>query len=238
MSVVTAMAARFTEVTLEDMEKFLRRGFRALRPKKGDERREVFFDLFLSPNVQIRVWTSIGAGRDVGAEKGADAIRVQLRSNRLNRPLMKGKAPIVKRTQNWRTNLQKLIEDYVETYEEKEDYWEDRAGAPSTGRTEPAPEPPTSVPDAPRAPSAPSGGPPATPKQVGFAYAILISMSEGEWVQNWARKYRVDRTPTKQDLQGMSKKQISMLISELLDKGFRPPQRRYSSEELAEILQG
>jgi hypothetical protein len=45
--------------------------------------------------------------------------------------LVKGKAPIVKRTQGWRNSLQKQIEQAIETYDEKESYWEERAGGPS-----------------------------------------------------------------------------------------------------------
>lgn len=124
------MAATYTEVTLDDMERFLKRGWRALRPHKDVSRGETFFDLKLSPNVVIRVWTSIFHGGS-SAGVGQDAIRIQLLSSKLNRPLMKGKAPIVKRTQNWRNSLQDRIEDAIETYEEKEDYWEARA----TGET-------------------------------------------------------------------------------------------------------
>lgn len=134
-----AMAAQFTEVTLEDMDRFLKRGFRMMRPKPATERGEVHYDLSLSDAVVIRVWTSIGTGREQGASVGEDAIRVQLFSRVTKRPLMKGKAPIVKRTQGWRNNLQDRIEDYVETYESKEDYWESLAGG--KGRQESLPTP-------------------------------------------------------------------------------------------------
>ncbi len=116
-----AMAAQFTEVTLDEMDRFLKRGWRTLRPKPASERGEVYYDLSLSDNVVIRVWTSIGASRSSGAGVGEDAIRVQLFSNKTRRPLMKGKAPIVKRTQGWKDNLQDRIEDYMEKYDEKEE---------------------------------------------------------------------------------------------------------------------
>lgn len=144
-----AMAAQFTEVTLEDMTRFLNRGWRTLRPKQFTERGEVYFDLTLSQNVAIRVWTSIGSGRDSGASVGEDAIRVQFFSTKTRRPLMKGKAPIVKRTQGWRNNLQDRIEDLIETYEDREGYWETLAGGrppqqevqPEQHRPAPSPTP-------------------------------------------------------------------------------------------------
>lgn len=126
MSTVTAMAARYTTISLEDMEKFLKRAFRVLEPKKGVERREVVYDLFLSPKVGIRVWTSIGPHSGTGAGVGADAIRVTFFNFQKNRPLLRGKSPIVKRTQNWRDSLRNRIEDIMEMYDEKEDYWESR----------------------------------------------------------------------------------------------------------------
>jgi hypothetical protein len=121
------MAATYTEVSLEDMEKFLRRGFRSLRPKQGSQFNEYYFDLTLGPSVDIRVWSSVGVRSGTGAEKGADAIRVQLLSSKDNKPLEKGKAPIVKRTQGWRTSLQDRIEDLIEKYESNDEFWEDWA---------------------------------------------------------------------------------------------------------------
>lgn len=138
-----SMAAQFTEVTLEDMEKFLKRGWRALRPKQGTERGELYYDLSLSDHVVIRVWTSIHARQETGAGVGEDAIRIQLFSKTTKRPLMKGKAPIVKRTQGWRNNLQDRIEDYIQAYEEKDDYWESLA---SGGRARQEAPPPPSQP--------------------------------------------------------------------------------------------
>lgn len=123
----TAMAAQFTAVTLEEMHKFLSRAFRAMTPTRGTERGEVFYTLSLSDKVGVRVWTSIRPGSGTGADVGEDAIRIQLFSSRSNRPLKSGKAPIVKRTQGWRDNLQDRIEDEIESYHDKEDYWEGRA---------------------------------------------------------------------------------------------------------------
>ncbi len=119
------MAAKFTEVTLEDMERFLKRAYRALRPKKGEERGEVYYDLNLSDNkIFIRVWTSLRTRSGKGAEKGTDAIRVTMLTKN-GRPLVK-KMKIVKRTQNWRNSLQDRIETLLEDYEAKIEYWKSR----------------------------------------------------------------------------------------------------------------
>ncbi len=121
-----AMSAQFTEVTFDDMSKFILRSWRALRPKQGTEKREIYYDLALSANVSIRIWTSIGVGRDTGADIGSDAIRIQLLAKKGGRswPLVQGKAPIVKRTQGWKNNLQDRVEDYIELYETKEAVFE------------------------------------------------------------------------------------------------------------------
>lgn len=122
-----AMAQQYVEVTLDDMEKFLKRSFHVLRPKQSINRGEVCYDLTVSKNVGIRVWTSIHRGRDQGAKLGQDSIKVGLISvAKLGAPLTGGKLPIVKRTQNWRTNLGDLIEDAMEMYEEKPEYWDAR----------------------------------------------------------------------------------------------------------------
>jgi len=118
------MAAQYIEITLEEMEKFLKRGFRALRPKQGQQRGEIYFDLHLGQFVGIRVWSSIRPHSGTGAEVGADAIRVQLISLKDQGPLEKGKAPIVKRTQGWRNGLQDRIEELAEKYEDNDEFWE------------------------------------------------------------------------------------------------------------------
>ncbi len=135
------MAAQFTEVTLEDMEKFLKRGFRALRPKQGVQFGEYYYDLTLNQYMMIRVWTSVRRGSDTGAGVGEDAIRVQLMSVQAKRPLLPGKAPIVKRTQGWRNTLQNKIEDAMEVAEEKE-----AAGDAQDTARRPSPPPPAPTP--------------------------------------------------------------------------------------------
>lgn len=117
------MAIQFTPVTLDEMTTFLKRAFRSLQPKVGSERGETIIDLLVLPEVGagIRVWTSIQAGGNHGAGVGDDAIRVQLFSFSKNKPLKPGKAPIVKRTQNWRDSLTDRIEDYLEAISDREE---------------------------------------------------------------------------------------------------------------------
>lgn len=133
------MAAKFTEVTLEDMDRFLKRAYRALRPKRGDSRGEVYYDLNVSRgNIFIRVWTSIRPYSGTGAGVGQDAIRVML-VTKGGKPLMpKGK--IVKRTQNWKNSLQDRIEELLEVYESKTEYWRGRQQERDDGQVKPKDE--------------------------------------------------------------------------------------------------
>jgi hypothetical protein len=165
------MAAQYTEITFEDMEQFLKRAFRALRPHEGEHGGEVFFDLLVSDHVAIRVFTSISKRRGQGAGVGEDAIRILLYSRKQSRPLMKGKAPIVKRTQGWRNSLQERIEDALEVYEDREAYWEERAGGEAT-RKEEAPPPPDSV----------QGPPPSAPAREGpSGAATFTKLRDNTW---------------------------------------------------------
>lgn len=134
---------RYVEVTLDDMDVFLKRAFRALQPKKGESRGEVYYDLNLSDDlVFVRVWTSIHPRSGAGAGLGQDAIRVTMITKN-GHPLMP-KGTIVMRTKNWRSSLQDRIEDLHETYESKADYWKLRRleRDEGTGR-EVLPKPPT-----------------------------------------------------------------------------------------------
>ena len=120
MSTVTAMAAKFTDVTLDDMSTFLRRAFHALEPQRQHNiRGEIAIELPLSEKASIMVYTSISQGGQSGAGVGSDAIRVGL--YRGGRPLQSGKLPIVKRTQGWKDNLRERIEDAMEKYDSRSD---------------------------------------------------------------------------------------------------------------------
>lgn len=205
------MAATYTEISLDDMERFLKRGFRALKPKQGMKHNEYYYDLRLSDNVHIRVWTSVKRGSGTGAGVGQDAIRVQLLSSKTDRPLQRGKAPIVKRTQNWRDGLQKRIEDAMEAYDDQEESIEQSAQRSS--------------------PSGPARSGP-TEKQVRFALFLLKNVTPDVWDQRF-RRYGND-IPDRDSLEDMPGRQVSALISDLLNAGFG---RRYSTVELAEFME-
>ena len=205
------MAAQYTEVTLDQMETFLKRGFRALRPKQGIKSSEYYYDLHLNENVAIRVWTSIHQSSTSGAGVGADAIRVQLVGIATKRPLMTGAAPIVKRTQGWRNSLQNRIEEATELYEDRHDYWETRG----SGTPQPGAEPPT----ADRPAEATGTGP--TDKQVRFLLALTSRVGRDKWMYDFHRRYpSLVYPPTKDDLQKLTGKQASMLIGDLLKNGY------------------
>lgn len=216
------MAAQYTEVTLEDMEKFLKRGFRALRPKQGVQHNEYYYDLFLSPNVSIRVWTSVQRNTGSGAGVGEDAIRVQLMNVPGRRPLLKGKAPIVKRTQGWRNTLQTKIEDCIETYEEKLEYFEGRANqtpqtpqAPTSSPPPPADTPSPSVPTAPT-PRPPGGGP--TDKQVNFVKKLMTRANPDRLEASGIfERFRGLEWPfSEANIRSMPLRQVSQLIDALM----------------------
>jgi hypothetical protein len=184
------MAAQYTEISGQEMEVFLKRAFRALRPTQGMQNKEIYYDLKLSPQVVIRVWTSI---RPWGASAGVgeDAIRVQLLGVRVNRPLVSGKAPIVKRTQGWRNSLQDKIEEYLELYEEKSAYFDGVGGA------EPG-----------------SKGPSASDKQVKFILSMGSKAEEAQW-DDTGLSWPVDE----QEVKNLTSKEASKVIEALLGHG-------------------
>jgi hypothetical protein len=185
------MAAQYTAITLPEMETFLKRAFRVLRPTQGTQNREIYYDLKLSPQVVIRVWTSIVSAWGSAAGAGQDAIRVQFFGIRVNRPLVSGKAPIVKRTQNWRNSLQDRIEEYLELYEEKAEYWDERGGA------EPG-----------------SKGPAASSKQVNFILSMGSKAEEAQWDET-GLSWPVDEN----EVQNLTTKDASKVIEILLSQG-------------------
>lgn len=190
------MAATYTEVTLEDMDRFLKRAFRSMRPRKGHDRGETYYDLEITEVAFIRVWTSIGEGKTKGAEKDKDTIRVQIRSKKGKY----SKAPIVKRTQNWRSALQNRIEDALEKYEDEEAYWEgDRRE-----KTEPEgavrPPPPDGV-----------IGPPPSDKQVELVMRLIQSTPANF---NWGQ-YGFRDAPNEEGVRSLSAKSVSSLIDAL-----------------------
>lgn len=255
MTKKTAMAATFTEVTLDDMDKFLKRGFRILRPVQGQQRGEFYYDLRVGKFVGIRVWTSVSIHSGTGAGVGSDAIRVQLISLKDKGPLERGKAPIVKRTQGWRNSLQNKIEELVEKYEEREDFWEQwaetrqRSSGPARAiqQYEEEQDEPVQVvvPQEDLAPPPPPSRPTPRPEyqrtvpldrlqggittpQLGFIRSMLRSIDHEEWRNlglNTATGF--DHIPTDAQLRTLSKQQASATIETLLKAGYG---RRQASE--------
>lgn len=244
-----AMAAQYTEVSLEDMEKFLKRGFRALRPKQKVKNREVIFDLKVGDAVGVRVWTSIRPGSGMGAERGADAIRVQLVSLKDDGPLERGKAPIVKRTQKWRNSLKDRIEDMIEKYEDKEEFWEDwastrqRRGDPEKEMREQEVE---QRQEEREEAEAEHGSPPtyqrevplerlrgdSSPKQHGFIMGMLRRTTESEWRSLGLENLTGMSWPlSKRDVESLSKRDASQVIDRLIKAG---KNRRYASEDVVD----
>lgn len=121
--------AHFAEITLNEMDTFLKRGWRALRPRQGKERGTHVYDLFVSPVVMIRVWTTIPVARETVRDVGETTIKIQLLAAKTGKPLTgRAKALIVKRVEGWRGNLQNRIEDLMEIYEEQDEYFDRLAG--------------------------------------------------------------------------------------------------------------
>lgn len=215
------MAAQYTEVTLEDMERFLKRAFHALHPKQGTQNREYYYDLLLSRSVVIRVWSSVQLSSGSGAGVGEDAIRVQLMGATTKRPLQKGKAPIVKRTQGWKTSLQNKIEELIEVYEESADYWDGRGDIPAGNQpqtTAPArPTAPTSpmapVQEAPRAP----GHRPPSDAQVGFIQKMMGRGQQSTFERaGLFRNYPKLQWPfDAANIRSMSSQEVSRLIDDM-----------------------
>lgn len=196
------MPAQYTEVTLEDMEQFLKRAFRALRPKEGrTPKGEIYFDLFLSDDVVVRVWSSIYRGVSRGA--GQDMIRVQLLNLKAERE-RHSTASTVRRTQNWRNGLQDRVEDMLEKYEDEEAYWENTVKAPS--REETLAPPPDGV-----------KGPPPSESQVAYALKLIKGApSDFDWSQ-----FGFSGPPDEEGVKSLSGKSVSKMIDLLKTSG--PP---------------
>ena len=114
-------AATAVPVLLSDMDKVIRRGFRALRPRVEKARwGETLYILTPDeedPDSVIRVQTSIAWGQQEARSEGKDSIRIVIFNTKTNRP-MAGKFPLIMRTQNWKDNLRSRIEDAIEKYED------------------------------------------------------------------------------------------------------------------------
>lgn len=116
---------QFVQFSLEEMAKFLTRSYHALKPEKGADRGEIFYDLSLSDKVAIRVWTSIGVGYSTARPMGGDAIKVQLRQKGPSGKILYQGA-IVKRTQGWKDSLQDRISETMEEYDSNEAFYDNK----------------------------------------------------------------------------------------------------------------
>ncbi len=118
------MAATYTVVTLEEIEKFLKRCYWAMKPQQSVFRsrdgEEVVYDLKLSNKAVVRIFTTVSPHGGVGRDVGQDAIRVGL-YKASGGPLQGGKLPIVKRTQGWKDNLRERVDETIEKYEAAEE---------------------------------------------------------------------------------------------------------------------
>lgn len=132
------MAAQYTDITLEELEGYLKRAFRALRPKQFICKGEYCYLLSLSEHVRIQIFTAISRGQTSSRGVGTDTIKLQLVGGPSNRPLLAGKGSSLsmKRTQGWKNTLQDRIEDLVELYEDRQAYWEQRAGGDAPEKRE------------------------------------------------------------------------------------------------------
>lgn len=160
------MAATFTPVTLTDLKKSLKRTFSSMPFKESADRGEIVLDMEITDNVGIRVFTSVGKGREDAAGHGEDAIRVLMWNLHKRRPMkskaLGGKAVAVKRTQGWRDTLRRRVEDVLEEYYDDSEGWEARAVS---------------------ADRQPGSGP--SEAQVGYARSLLrkLNQSEPDWNQ-------------------------------------------------------
>jgi len=187
----------YVEITLEEMHQFLMRAFRALRPRQGEYEGSVYYDLSLSPNVSVRVYTSIRKGTGVVRGIGEKPITLLLYSLERKRPLMaKGRIPFAKRTLNWRDTLKDRIEDLIELYEEDEDGWERRA-VDGHGKGEDKAPPPDGV-----------VGPPPSDSQVAYALRVIHEApSNFDWDQ-----FGLSGPPDEATLRQFSSKSVSKMI--------------------------
>ena len=128
-------AATYVNVTVEDIEAFLRRAFRAYKPlKRGVFKNEVFIAMPIDNWARIEVMTAVSAQAVSGRGVGEDAIRITLLGPK--GPLHRAKFfTRVHRTQNWRDNLRERIETALEYYEDKITEWRVNRGPQQGGGT-------------------------------------------------------------------------------------------------------
>jgi hypothetical protein len=143
------MASRYVEISKAEMEKFIKNSYRPYRPKPGRVGDMLTYTLQLSPNVGIRIHTSLSVGRTEVRGVGDDAIEVFLVSLKLKgrqEYLMtrstqkKHGVVLVMRTKNWRSALDDRVDKLIDIYEDNEEYWDKRAQGTSEQAIGPSPK--------------------------------------------------------------------------------------------------
>tara|TARA_Y100000034_G_scaffold125913_1_gene176360 strand:- start:3484 stop:3867 length:384 start_codon:yes stop_codon:yes gene_type:complete len=116
------MAARYVEITLEEMQERLSadKGWKIV-----DEHAHEYifaFDVPSSPDIQIKVCSSIRKSDEVGRSVGKDAIRVLaiLLTDQGTQPLVKTSR--VYRTKGWRDNLKNRVVEAITQAKERESW--------------------------------------------------------------------------------------------------------------------
>ncbi len=237
------MAAQYTEVTLEDMKRTLKRRFRSYRPRQDVSKGMYVFDLKIDDHVGIRIWTSITARRGVGKDVGESAIRIHLISLQQKKPLQsrKNKPTIVKRTQNWADNLERRVNELVLKYNDSADFWSDlameRDGVKPSSKPEVEPEVESAEPPEGDVPQKPRySGPPVSDPQVKYLVSLIITARDaGHW-EKYAKEFDlptgyITKGHIKDTLTGGRDGTASKLISVLKEANQGYGQRRYAETE-------
>jgi hypothetical protein len=258
MRLKKAMAAEYKEISIGEMDVFMKRAFHALHPKRAQFSGIYYYDLRLSSVVAIRVWTSIGVRSESAKDSGEGSIKVRLVSRKDNKGLEGKKEAIVKRTQGWRDNLTDRVETLIEKYDERAEWWDKWAETRSRGddadrayqreeqggkldRTEEerAREEDGEGDEGPSEPAAPpvkqydagrmQGG--ITDPQINFLRVLMRGMTQGRWEAAGAPKITgLDEPPNgPSEVRGLTKGQASLLIDALK----RGPSR-YASTDVSD----
>jgi len=116
--------ATYTKFTLDELDQFLRRSFRALKPVRKEGTTDYFYDLYLSQGIKIQVWTSIYKGDTEvkGTRRPPMKIVFVGRRGRIGPP--KSDEIVVLRVRGWKDNLRERIEELVELYHVDPDGWD------------------------------------------------------------------------------------------------------------------
>lgn len=115
--------ATYTKLSLDDLDLFLKRTFRALQPVRKEGSSDYFYDLYLSHSVKIQVWSSIYKG-DTEVKSTENHPMKIIFMGRRGRISPKEPEIIVKRVEGWKGNLRSRIEELVELYHVDPEGWD------------------------------------------------------------------------------------------------------------------